>query len=170
MPAGNLKLSNVWRGGGLRRRLLRNIAALAWHPLACPACFGMMFAGQQFCPHCGAKADRQNASAPSRPEPCPRCKSMMEPLSLAALICASALVAKASGRMRKRFGKYASTRNNKRRCSGWRLTCRRIRAWTFEKQIRYLPCPVCGGLMNRVNFGQFFQRDRRCLPTARHLV
>src|SRR5687767_13647114 len=40
--------------------------------MACPACFGMIFQGSQFCPLCGARADRQVVQG--TPLPCPRCE------------------------------------------------------------------------------------------------
>src|SRR5208282_615628 len=41
--------------------------------VACPHCFGMMFAGAEFCSHCGARGDRvETAAAETRL--CPRCK------------------------------------------------------------------------------------------------
>src|SRR5215218_4341715 len=50
--------------------------------VACPSCFGALFQGMQFCPHCGAKAARAVTDAPA-PD-CPSCKSPMRPVQIGA--------------------------------------------------------------------------------------
>src|SRR5437762_11639931 len=44
--------------------------------ISCPACFGTMFAGMQFCPHCGAKAARSVDESTTLP--CPACRETMK--------------------------------------------------------------------------------------------
>src|SRR5205823_4078625 len=49
--------------------------------IACPACFGMMFVGSRFCPHCGAAS--QEAKPAKQPGlHCPDCKVPMEQILL----------------------------------------------------------------------------------------
>src|SRR2546423_12151256 len=49
--------------------------------IACPACFGMMFVGSKFCPHCGGVT--QDAKPVDRPRlSCPDCKTAMEHMAL----------------------------------------------------------------------------------------
>lgn len=54
-------------------------AALA--TVACPSCFGMMFAGAKFCFHCGVKADR-NEVAGGGTQLCPRCQVGMKTVTI----------------------------------------------------------------------------------------
>src|SRR5437764_1436074 len=42
--------------------------------MGCPSCFGTMFVGMEFCPHCGAKAARVDGDATLT---CPGCQSTM---------------------------------------------------------------------------------------------
>ncbi|HET6762457.1 MAG TPA: zf-TFIIB domain-containing protein [Longimicrobiaceae bacterium] len=123
--------------------------------VACPACFGMVFAGTRFCPHCGAAGERDTSAGDGQPQPgCPRCGVEMK-----AVAVGSAPVAECG------------------RCGGlWvdvatfdRITTEReqhsslLAALGGESQspapvpldaVRYSPCPVCGKIMNRVNFAR----------------
>ena len=49
--------------------------------VACPSCFGMIFTGSKFCPHCGAKIERAKEDE-SKPRPCPRCHTPLEAVAL----------------------------------------------------------------------------------------
>jgi len=123
--------------------------------VACPACFGMMFAGQQFCPHCGAKADRQNASAPSRPEPCPRCKSMMDAVVVGGINLRECPGCEGVWTDAETLRQICVNAEQQAAVLGMATHLPTNQGVDIEKQIRYLPCPVCGGLMNRVNFANF---------------
>src|SRR5689334_2643443 len=43
--------------------------------ICCPACFGMMFQGAKFCPHCGGPATQWEAGDSGRA--CPSCRVSM---------------------------------------------------------------------------------------------
>jgi Zn-finger nucleic acid-binding protein len=123
--------------------------------VACPSCFGMMFLGEQFCPHCGAKADRQDATEPARPEPCPRCQTNME-----AVIIGGSKVRECP----KCEGLWMDVETLRQICADQEKQAAVLGLPTqlptnegveIEQQIRYLACPVCGDMMNRVNFANF---------------
>jgi Zn-finger nucleic acid-binding protein len=123
--------------------------------VACPSCFGMMFVGQQFCPHCGAKANRQDSSAPTTTERCPRCRTNLE-----TVVIGSSNVRECPGCE----GIWTDTETLQKICADQEKQTAVLGMPThfppnegveIEKQIRYLPCPVCAGLMNRVNFANF---------------
>lgn len=118
--------------------------------VACPDCFGMMFVGAKFCARCGAGAARTEAESAEK-RLCPRCHADMKTVMLG-----------------------QSTVRECGQCSGLWLdpeTLRRI-CTDHERQaailslspgpagelraekIQYVPCPVCGELMNRVNFAR----------------
>jgi Zn-finger nucleic acid-binding protein len=123
--------------------------------VACPSCFGMMFAGQQFCPHCGAKANRQDAAEPPQAEPCPRCRTIME-----AVVIGGSNVRECP----RCEGIWTDAETLRQICADLEKQAAVLGLPTqlppnegveIEKQIRYLPCPVCGDMMNRVNFANF---------------
>lgn len=119
--------------------------------VACPSCFGMLFLGSKFCPHCGARASR-TAGPEIGNAVCPRCSTGLESA---------------------RIGDMPL--NECPRCSGVWLTTDALQQICsdpnrhaailgppgevvenagLETRVRYLPCPVCRKLMNRVNFAQ----------------
>src|SRR5205823_6721017 len=51
--------------------------------VACPSCFGMMFIGSKYCPHCGA-APIQPTAAQLSVLKCPRCKIDMSSVTVGA--------------------------------------------------------------------------------------
>jgi Zn-finger nucleic acid-binding protein len=115
----------------------------------------MMFVGQEFCPHCGAKADRKDAAAPEKTESCPRCKTNLE-----AVVIGSVSVRECSNCE----GVWTDTATLRQICFdqekqaavlGMPSHLPNNDGVVIEKQVRYLPCPVCGDLMNRVNFARF---------------
>jgi len=122
--------------------------------VACPECFGMMFAGEKFCPHCGAKADRQLAEAQSKAQQCPRCQAAMDPITLGGVhVCECP----------KCEGIWTDTESLREICADLEKQSAVLgvpgplasAGVVIEKQIRYVPCPVCNQLMNRINFAGF---------------
>jgi Zn-finger nucleic acid-binding protein len=118
--------------------------------VACPSCFGLMFIGAQFCSHCGAKASRTTV-ADAAIEICPRCRSQME----AVVIGATHLE-----ECPKCEGIWASADAIRQICQDQEQQAA-VLGMPFapptgtmrpEKEIHYLPCPICHNLMNRVNF------------------
>lgn len=119
--------------------------------IACPSCFGMMFLGAKFCSHCGAKADRTEV-AQATTELCPRCQ-----VDLNAVVvgntnlrecprCEGVWVNKAS------VEQICADTEKQSAVLGMAAHLPTDSTGNIEANIRYLPCPVCAGLMNRVNF------------------
>jgi Zn-finger nucleic acid-binding protein len=115
----------------------------------------MMFIGQKFCPHCGARADRQDSEAEATPEPCPRCKATMD-----AVVIGGSHVRECS----RCEGIWTDTETLRQICADREQQASVLGMAThipsntvreLDKAIHYLPCPVCGELMNRVNFANF---------------
>lgn len=125
--------------------------------VACRSCFGAMFAGAQFCPHCGTKAE-QPRDADQSTLRCPGCGENMrhQQLSGATTIyecgaCGSAWLTPET------FTKLVADREARGTAAasgaaagglGKPKPVRIARTAT-----RYVHCPVCDALMNRVNFG-----------------
>jgi Zn-finger nucleic acid-binding protein len=118
--------------------------------VACPRCFAMMFVGSKFCPRCGAKtAQAETVEAAARL--CPRCRVEMEAIA----------VGNASLRECGRcdgmwvdvdsFEKIVEERDEQASVLG---TASQVPKQTGAEpnKVRYVPCPECNQLMNRVNF------------------
>jgi len=122
--------------------------------VACASCFSMMFIGSKHCPHCGAAAVSANAT--SLPVlKCPRCVVDMESVTLG-----------------------ASPMRECQRCGGLWLDVAVFESICVhgeqqsavlgaaspapghqapigdDVKVRYIPCPQCRQLMNRINFAR----------------
>jgi Zn-finger nucleic acid-binding protein len=123
--------------------------------MACPSCFGMMFLGQQFCPHCGAKADREDASAPAPTELCPRCKTNMDAVVIGGSNVRECPKCEGIWTATDTLRQICADREKQAAVLGMATQLPTNEGVEIEKKIRYLPCPVCEDLMNRVNFANF---------------
>lgn len=122
--------------------------------VSCPSCFGRVFKGARFCSHCGARADRKEASITEHR--CPRCR-----LHLRAVQVGSALLQECS----RCQGIWADAGSLEKICDEadnrsallGQAESLPAEGTPLEKNIRYVPCPVCQKLMNRVNFARCSQ-------------
>ena len=136
--------------------------------VACPHVSAWFLSARNFAPT-AARRSRAKKLPPTRTELCPRCR-----------------VGYGSGRhwqhsfarmlqVRRHLGRHGLLATNLRRPrtagrgAGHRHAVVQP-ATTLRQNIRYLPCPVCDTLMNRVNFAHCSQRDCGRLHGARHLV
>lgn len=117
--------------------------------VACPSCFGMVFAGAKFCSHCGAAIARAEV-ATDTVQLCPRCRVNME----------SVVIGKTNLReCPKCEGIWADADSLQQICADKEQQAAVLGTAAplptegdLENNIRYVPCPVCNKLMNRVNF------------------
>ncbi len=123
--------------------------------VACPSCFAMMFIGSRHCPHCGAAAADVKASTLSILK-CPKCKTDMQPVTLgdtAMRECESCggLWLEAAA-----FRKLCTDRENQSAVLGVAspLKGNQLDPKAQEIKVRYVPCPQCEQLMNRINFAR----------------
>jgi Zn-finger nucleic acid-binding protein len=120
--------------------------------VACPSCFAMMFVGSLHCSRCGAKVERAEVvEAASRR--CPRCRIEMETLRVG------------SARLRecgrcdgmwvdvKSFERIIAERDEQAAVLGEASHVPKHEI-TEPNKVRYVPCPECNQLMNRVNFAR----------------
>ena len=114
----------------------------------------MMFIGSRHCPHCGAAAAQATAAELSVLK-CPRCKIDMASITLGALAmrecerCAGLWVEVAA------FEKICADREQQSAVLGAAspAPAHQLPSGNPDK-IRYVPCPQCGQLMNRINFAR----------------
>ena len=124
--------------------------------VACPSCFGMIFAGTHFCPHCGAEGARASTGDGSEaPKRCPRCAVEMATVSVGTAPvaecgrCGGVWVDAAT------FDRIAGEREQQASVLTWLGGASTgPAAANAVDSVRYGPCPECGKLMNRVNFAR----------------
>jgi Zn-finger nucleic acid-binding protein len=119
--------------------------------VACPSCFGLMFIGEKFCSHCGARAARLETPA-SASELCPRCQVNLNVVAVGAANvhecprCEGIWVDAAA------LEQICEDRERQASVLGAVQSVSAPEPVSFEATVRYVPCPVCRKLMNRVNF------------------
>jgi Zn-finger nucleic acid-binding protein len=109
----------------------------------------MMFVGAKFCSHCGASAARAGVAGGEK-QLCPRCQAAMS----AVMIGSSSL-----GECQQCQGLWADVATLQQICADREKQAAVLgmpvppqETVGLEKNIRYVPCPVCHKLMNRLNF------------------
>lgn len=122
--------------------------------VACPSCFGMMFVGSRHCPHCGASATQAKAAQLSILK-CPRCKTDMASVSIGTEAmrecerCAGLWVEVAA------FERICANREQQSAVLGTASPAPGHQVDPgSEAAVRYIPCPQCRQLMNRINFAR----------------
>lgn len=117
--------------------------------IACPVCFGMMFLGAKYCSHCGAAARRLEKEVSELQ--CPRCQASLN----ATLIGDTELLEcpKCEGLWAdsEALGRIQNDRERQAAVLGSAGPLPEA-AGVTDLSVRYIPCPVCQHLMNRINF------------------
>ena len=120
--------------------------------VACASCFGMMFRGSKHCPRCGALAG-QRADADLALRKCPRCAIEMHSVRLGATAvrecerCLGLWVDVTS------LEKICADREQQAAVLGAASPAPTRQVQEINK-VRYVPCPECQQLMNRVSFAR----------------
>ena len=119
--------------------------------VSCPSCFAAMFAGMQFCPSCGAKADH-DVEGDAKTLPCPGCKADMHRVRIGSTPMYECSSCASTWLDTETFTVMCSNREERGAVAGI-LGGAKEPAPMLGGPIRYLPCPMCKKLMNRTNFG-----------------
>ncbi len=124
-------------------------AALA--TVTCPSCFAAMFVGSRFCARCGAEAVR--GLRDETPLACPRCAEEMQAISLGPTAVQEC---RACGGVWLDPGTLQALCDARERHADVvsALAARVPTAAMPPETVRYVPCPQCRKLMNRVNFAK----------------
>ncbi len=118
--------------------------------IACPQCFGMMFIGTKFCSHCGAQAER--AEVPSQKIcRCPRCRVNTNALAIGKTELRECPRCEGVWADAEALQRICADREQQAAVLGVATTVAAPDTAPMET-VRYVPCPVCQKLMNRVNF------------------
>lgn len=120
--------------------------------VACPSCFGTIFIGSKFCSHCGARADRGDSTPASLL--CPRCRAEMN-----AVVVGGAGLSECPGcggiwADTSSFQQICADRERQSAVLGMAADLPDAGAGGSAGSVRYVPCPHCHKLMNRMNFAR----------------
>ena len=118
--------------------------------IACPQCFGMMFIGTKFCSHCGAQADRAEIPSPKICR-CPRCRVNTNALVIGKTELRECPRCEGVWADAEALQRICADREQQAAVLGVATTVAAPDTAPVET-VRYVPCPVCHKLMNRVNF------------------
>lgn len=120
---------------------------------ACPSCFALAFRGTAHCPKCGAALEREERGDAALD--CPRCRAPM-----AAVRVGEVALSECGGCE----GVWLEPRAFERLCTDREAQAPLLVAPRQAAEaggprgaevVRYLPCPCCRRMMNRVNFARF---------------
>lgn len=120
--------------------------------MGCPACFGVMFAGMQFCPHCGAKGDRVASDGATLP--CPGCKGEMKGATLGATALFECGACHGTWLDADTFRHLCVDREERGAIAALVGAGAKGGPVATGGAVRYVPCPLCKRVMNRENFGK----------------
>jgi Zn-finger nucleic acid-binding protein len=122
--------------------------------IACPSCFGMMFLGSRHCQHCGARAaDAQVKTTVARL--CPRCRTGMESFTVGTTDVRECARCGGLWIDAEAFERICSEREEQSAALAAPVQKpANANSVAASGVVRYVPCPECGQLMNRVNFAR----------------
>ena len=122
--------------------------------VACPSCFGMMFIGSRHCPHCGAAAERAEVDN-AKVLKCPRCRLDMDALAIGAAMLRECGQCNGLWVEARALEKICADREQQAAVLG---TASPVPTHSVHpdpsQKVRYVPCPQCSQLMNRINFAR----------------
>lgn len=123
--------------------------------VACPRCLAMMFVGSLFCPRCGAKA-AQAETVEAAARLCPRCRVEMEAVAVGSASLRECPRCDGMWVDVDSLEKIVAERDEQAAALGTAAHVeKQASAGTAEpNKVRYVPCPECRQLMNRVNFAR----------------
>jgi len=121
--------------------------------IACGSCFGMMFIGSRHCPHCGVAASQATPSQLSVLK-CPRCKVDMSAISIGGEVMRECEHCNGLWLEVSAFDRICANREQQSAVLGGASVAptSKLHPDSNSEKVRYIPCPQCGQLMNRINF------------------
>jgi Zn-finger nucleic acid-binding protein len=111
----------------------------------------MIFVGAKFCSHCGARADRAE-TATATTELCPRCRTDLNGVVIGNTNLRECPQCEGIWADAASLEQICQDREKQAAVLGMAAPLPTPPQGQIERNIRYLPCPVCKKLMNRVNF------------------
>lgn len=118
--------------------------------VSCPSCFGLMFRGSKHCPRCGAMAV-QPASGELEARSCPRCRIEMPSVRIGDTTLRECSRCEGLWVDVRSFEKICADREEQSAVMG---TAGPESESQEVSKVKYVPCPECSQLMNRMNFAR----------------
>ncbi|HEX8920558.1 MAG TPA: zf-TFIIB domain-containing protein, partial [Pyrinomonadaceae bacterium] len=124
--------------------------------VACPRCFAMMFVGSLHCSRCGAKAQRAESTVETPRRLCPRCRLEMESVAVGSASLRECARCGGLWVDVESFEQIINEREQQAVALGAASIVPKQASGSGNQpnKIRYVPCPQCNQLMNRVNFAR----------------
>ena len=119
--------------------------------VACPSCFGLIFLGSKFCPHCGAAVERTESAEPVAMS-CPRCRVALNAITLGTTNVDECPKCEGLWVGVSTFNSICADRDQQAAVFADTPAPAPEAAPPALDETRYLPCAVCGDMMNRMNF------------------
>jgi Zn-finger nucleic acid-binding protein len=123
--------------------------------VACPHCFGLVFVGMKHCPHCGEALARARPPDETSVLACPRCSGELRPVRLGSSPVREC--AGCGGLWLDNDTFLAICADRERQAAVGPGTARPAMAKAaggIDVRVKYLRCPVCRAMMDRVNFAR----------------
>jgi Zn-finger nucleic acid-binding protein len=121
--------------------------------VACPRCFAMMFVGSKHCSSCGAEAAALSEDAAGHTASCPRCRVPLESVAVGSARLKECARCDGLWVDVESFERIVNEREEQAAVLGAPSLLPKHAAGESGR-VRYVPCPLCGQLMNRVNFAR----------------
>ncbi len=121
--------------------------------VACARCFAMMFVGAKHCSSCGAKAEAAGVGGGANAS-CPRCRVRLESIAVGSASLRECARCDGLWVDAESFERIVNEREEQSAVLGAAALLPKQGAGGGPDAVRYVPCPECGELMNRVNFAR----------------
>jgi Zn-finger nucleic acid-binding protein len=115
--------------------------------VACPKCMGMIFMGSEFCPHCGCRLAAVAAGSETA-KLCPRCSERLQDVQVTNTPLEECMHCGGIWIDVTHFEFLCSNAEAQEAATGLRLPP----PVSLDPSVRYLKCPQCANLMNRMNY------------------
>ena len=120
--------------------------------MSCGKCYGLVFIGSKHCPHCGAAIEDPGSVTPTQHR-CPRGCGMLHEIQLGGVELEECGVCIGMWVKQHVFQRLYAEEEKGAVTLGPELAQHQVKAAPVET-VKYVPCPECGKLMNRINFAK----------------
>jgi Zn-finger nucleic acid-binding protein len=122
--------------------------------IGCPTCMALLFQGAAFCPACGAARSRAEEAQPHSTK-CPACRGDMHWIRVGDVDLLECANCDGTWIEAEAFDRLCVQREHQAAIAHTRAPVKESAASAAPvTHVRYRPCPQCGKMMNRQNFGR----------------